>query len=100
MTHRYSKEVLVKIVQQAMVYQCACPAQVCKAINQVRELYAYQEDCLSRSDTDKAVHERIAATCVGNHAALEQCLEDVLKLEGWDLVTYEMPSNLGKLPRA
>jgi hypothetical protein len=24
----------------------------------------------------------------------------VLKLEGWDLTTYEMPSNLDKLPRA
>ncbi len=99
MTHRFSKEVLMRIVEQAMIYQCACPAQICKAISQVRELYAYQQDCLTMSDTDKAVHERIAATCARNHGELEQCLEDVLKLEGWDLTTYEMPSNLDKLPR-
>jgi hypothetical protein len=100
MTRRYSTEVLIKIVQQAMIYQCACPAQICKAINQVRDLYAYQEGCLTKSVTDKAVHERIAATCARNHADLEQCLADVLKLEGWNLTTYEMPANLNKLPRA
>lgn len=100
MTIRYSKEVLIKIVQQAMIYQCACPAQICKAIGQVRELYAYQQSCLIRNDTDKAVHERIATTCARNHADLEQCLEDVLTLEGWNLTTYEMPSNLDKLPPA
>ena len=99
MTQRFSQEILRKIVQQAMVYQCACPAQVCKAIGQVRELHAYQQDCLTRTDTDKAVHERIAATCARNHADLEQCLEDVLRLEGWDLTTFEMPAGLDKLPR-
>jgi len=99
MNLRYSKAQLIKIVQQAQVYQCACPAQVCKAINQVRELYAYQRDCLTQTDTDKAVHERIAASCARNHAELEQCLEDVLKLEGWDPVTLDMPPSLDKLPR-
>jgi len=100
MNQRFANEVLRKIVAQAMIYQCACPAQVCKAISQVRELYAYQQACLTKNATDRAVHERIAATCARNHAELEQCLEDVLKLEGWDLTTFKMPPNLDKRPLA
>ena len=100
MNQRYSRDTLVKIIEQAMIYQCACPAQVCKAIFQVRELHDYQLACLNRSETDRAVHERIAAACARNHAELEQCLEDVLRLEGWDPVTFLMPDHLAKLPRA
>lgn len=96
---RYPQEVLIKIVEQAMVYQCACPAQVCKAIRQVRELHTYQQQCLLRSDTDRAVHQRIAAACERNHAELEQCLDDVLRMEGWDLTTFAMPPGLNKAPR-
>lgn len=100
MNFRYSRESLVLIVEQAIIYQCACPAQICKAITQVRELHDYQRDCLTRTDTDRSVHERIAATCERNHAELEQCLADVLRLEGWDPVTLKMPDNLDKPPAA
>ncbi len=100
MNQRYPRESLVRIVEQAMVYQCACPAQVCKALFQIRDLHAYQVACASRNDTDRAVHERIAEACARNHAELEQCLEDVLRLEGWDPVTLTMPTTLDKLPRA
>lgn len=100
MKQRYPRESLVRIIEQAMIYQCACPAQVCKALFQIRELHAYQLACCTRSDTDHAVHERIAAACERNHAELEQCLEDVLRLEGWELDTLTMPESLNKLPRA
>jgi hypothetical protein len=93
---RYPQESLVHIVEQAIVYQCACPAQICKAITQVRDLYSYQRECLTQTDTDRSVHERIAEACARNHAELEQCLEDVLRLEGWDLTTLKMPENVEK----
>lgn len=100
MKTRYSRAQLIKIVEQAQLYQCACPAQLCKAIGQIRELHAYQRDCLTQTDTDREVHERIALSCEKNHAELERCLEDVLKLEGWNLATLDMPPGLDKLPRA
>ena len=93
---RYPKETLVRIVEQAIVYQCACPAQVRRALFQLRDLHQYQQDCLNRSDTDRAVHARIAAACERNHVELEQCLEDVLRLEGWDLQTFTLPPGLDK----
>lgn len=96
MKQRYSRESLVRIVEQAIIFECACPAQVCKAINQVRELYAYQRDCLTQTDTDHAVHQRIAESCARNHAELEQCLDDVLRIEGWDAATLTMPANVEK----
>lgn len=99
MNERYSRSKLVRIIEQAMIYQCACPAQVCKALFEVRKLYDYQQACLTRSETDRTVHERIAAACERNHAELEQCLEDVLRLEGWDPETLTMPAGLDKLPR-
>lgn len=97
---RYSRAQLIKIVEQAQVYQCACPAQICKAISQLRDLYEYQQECLTQTDTDRAVHERIALSCARNHAELEQCLEDVLQLEGWDPATLTMPPGLDKFRRA
>lgn len=93
---RYPREDLRKIIEQAMVYQCACPAQVCKAIGQMRELHKYQQDCLGDQDTDRAVHERIALAAERAHTELEQCLADVLRLEGWNAETLEMPANLNK----
>jgi hypothetical protein len=96
---RYPRESLHKIIEQAMIYQCACPAQICKAIGQMRELHKYQQACLNDHASDRVVHERIAAAAAAAHAELEQCLADVLKLEGWNLETLEMPDDLAKRRR-
>lgn len=93
---RYPRESLHKIVEQAMLYQCACPAQICKAIGQMRELHKYQQTCLNESDADRLVHERIAAAAAAAHAQLEQCLAEVLEIEGWHPETLAMPPDLQK----
>jgi leucyl aminopeptidase (aminopeptidase T) len=93
---QFSDEQLTRVLQQAAIYMCACPAQVCKAINQQRQLFAYQADCINGTDTDYVVHRRIAETVRKTHAELEICLRDVLQLEGWDMVTLEMPLALQK----
>jgi hypothetical protein len=94
METRFSNEVLTRILDQAMIYQCACPAQVCRSINELRGLFAYQADCLDLTDTDKAVHRRIVEAVKVSHAEMEKCLEDILRLEGWDMNTYQMPDAL------
>lgn len=100
MQPRYPREALRKIIEQAMIYQCACPAQICKAIGQMRELHKYQQECLVDQNTDRLVHERIALAAEKAHAELEQCLADVLRLEGWNVETLEMPADLAKRRRA
>lgn len=87
---------LATILDQSAIYSCACPAQLCQAINQQRQLFAYQETCLNRTSTDATVHRLIAETAQQNHENLEQCLRAVLELEGWDMETLTMPDNLGK----
>ncbi|MCK9636866.1 hypothetical protein V3O24_05370 [Methylobacter sp. Wu8] len=96
MNIRFSNEIITSILQQSLVYTCSCPAQVCKAINEQRALFNYQKQCLNLTDTDKAVHQAIADTVEKTHAQLEQCLEDVLRLEGWDMDTYQMPETMQK----
>jgi hypothetical protein len=91
---RFSNQMLTHILEQSMLLNCVCPAQVCKAINEQRTLYAYQERCLNNNETDKAVHQRIAETLRATHAQLEQCLYDILSLERWDLETCDMPDEL------
>ncbi len=90
----FSNQILMHILEQSMLLNCVCPAQLCKAINEQRALYAYQEHCLNSNETDKAVHRRIAETLRLTHAELEQCLSDVLRLEKWNLETYDMPDDL------
>jgi hypothetical protein len=94
MIQRFSDEVISKILDQSVFYQCACPAQVCKLINQQRDLFAYQTKCLDLTDTDRAVHQCIGDAVRRNHIEMEDCLEEILRLEGWDPSTYEMPEAL------
>ena len=94
MKMRFSQASLTKILDQSVLYQCACPAQVCRHISQQRALYAYQSECLNLTDVDLAVHRRIADAVRSNHAEMESCLEDILRMEGWDMETLEMPDVL------
>ncbi len=90
----FSNQILTHILEQSMLLNCICPAQLCKAITEQRALYVYQEQCLNSSETDKAVHQRIAQTLQLTHAELERCLHDILNLEQWNLETYDMPDTL------
>jgi hypothetical protein len=97
MPHRsYSTQDLRHIIEQATIYQCACPAQICTSLQAAHALYGYQQQCLSETSTDVAVHQRISATAERLVEELEQCLEDVLRLEGWDMETLTMPADLQK----
>lgn len=100
MNTRFTDEALSRVIDQSLIFQCACPAQVAKHILGLRDLHAYQRECLGATDTDAAVHRRIAADAEAAHGLLEGCLRAVLALEGWDLETLEMPATLQKVPRA
>jgi len=99
MKTQFSDTQLSQILDQSLIYQCACPAQVAKHIIGLRDLYAYQQGCLNQSDTDVAVHQRIAADAQRAHTVLEECLHEVLVLEQWDMQTLKMPVTLQKSPR-
>jgi len=90
----WSDEQVSRIIDQALIYQCACPAQVGKKIIALRRLYAYQNDCLNQTDTDCKVHECIAQATAKAHALMELCLRNVLELEGWDMQSLQMPEKI------
>lgn len=96
MKTQFSDTQLSYILDQSLIYQCSCPAQVAKHIIGLRDLYAYQQGCLNQTDTDVAVHQRIAADAQRAHAVLEGCLHEVLVLEQWDMHTLKMPVSLQK----
>lgn len=94
MNERYSAQQVSRILDQSLAYQCACPAQVCRTIFELRELYDYQVDCGNQTDEDEQVHATIAATTEQAHALMEECLARVLEIEGWDPATLAMPEKL------
>ncbi len=94
---RFSAVQLQRIIEEAIVYMCACPAQVAQQIQSLRGLYAYQSQCVSRGITLGEVHQRIAASTAHAHAEMECCLAGILELEGWDLETLTMPEGLRRL---
>lgn len=96
MKTNYTSEQLTHIRNQALIYQCACPAQVTVVVDAIRTLHEQQQICLNETDTDDAVHSRIKQSSLKAHAELEDCLTDILKLEGWDLETLKMPEYLKK----
>lgn len=93
---RFSDKQLEKIVDEATVYMCACPAQVAEEIRRLRYLVRYQENCDIQIDTDSVVHKSIAKAGLQALKVMEDCLDEVLDLEKWDRETLVMPDGLRK----
>jgi hypothetical protein len=89
------------INEQAALYTCACPLQVSLQITQLRKLFDYQKQCMelgvsSENPLQIDVHNRIAEATKQAHQLMEQCLDDVLELEGWDKAKLVMPEGIRK----
>ncbi|MGZ8227833.1 MAG: hypothetical protein ACXW0Q_12560 [Methylovulum sp.] len=88
---------LAIINDQAALYTCACPVHLSLQITNLRKLFDYQKMCmemdtLSESNMEMQVHQRIAEVAKQAHQLIEQCLDDVLDMEGWDRTKLEMPT--------
>lgn len=94
---RFTNAELQRIADQAMIYMCACPAQVAHEILALRELHGYQRACFSKGSALEAVHQRIAESTQQAHAEMERCLDAILDMEGWDRATMTMPAGLREL---
>lgn len=89
------------INDQAALYTCACPVQVSLQIISLRKLFDYQKQCMEMDSpgdngVDVQVHQRIAEVTKQAHQLMEQCLDEVLELEGWDRSKLEMPAGIRK----
>lgn len=93
---RFTNNQLRQINLQSILYLCSCPSQVGLQIDNLRKLHEYQAQCSDRERTDlqKKVHQRISEAAMAAHQIMEDCLQDVLDLEGWDPVTLQMPEGL------
>lgn len=98
MQQRFDATQMSKVLDQALVYQCACPAQVCRAIFELRDLHDYQLNCANDTTNDRAVHDAIAQSTERAHQVMEECLARVLEIEGWNMTTLIMPESLRKKP--
>jgi hypothetical protein len=98
MRQQFSSLQINRVMTQSLDYQCACPAQVCGAIVDLRELYDYQANCIADTATDRKMHEAIAAAASQAHEVLEDCLKQVLDMEGWNPETLELPEALKLKP--
>lgn len=98
MKEQFNATQISKVIDQALIYQCACPAQVCKAIFELRELYDYQMNCASDTANDATVHRAIAEATEKSHEIMEDCLRRILEIEGWDTATFELPESMKKKP--
>ena len=90
----YTDAELARVIEQGLIYMCACPAQVAEGLQKLRNLYHYQMDCLASSDNDPRVHQMIADSAIQAHAILQDCLDRVVEMEQWDRQTLTMPANL------
>ena len=92
----FSDAELGKVIEQSMIYMCACPAQVADSVRKLRELYRYQIRCISNPENDKAVHTEISKSTIAAHSTMQDCLVQIIALEGWDRQRLEMPEGLRK----
>jgi hypothetical protein len=88
---------LAIINNEAALYTCACPVHISMQITNLRKLFDYQKACMElppENDVQTEVHLRIAEVTKQAHQLMEQCLEDILDLEGWDMNKLEMPDGI------
>jgi hypothetical protein len=97
LSSHFSNQQLEQIIEEALIYMCACPAQVAEELLHLRKVFTYQKNCISEGSLLDDVHHRISDATQEAHAVMEKCLDDVLALEGWDLQTLRMPEGLRKL---
>jgi hypothetical protein len=91
---------LALINEQAAIFECACPVQVSIQISNLRKLFDYQKQCMDgtvESEMQAQVHQKIAQVTKHAHQLLEQCLDEILDLEGWDKDKMEMPASIRTL---
>lgn len=98
---KFSALQLSIINDQAALYTCVCPLQVSMQIASLRKLFDYQKECIaSETSSDNQVqiqvHHLIAEVTQQAHQLMEQCLDDILELEGWDRAKMEMPAGIRK----
>ena len=93
-TERFTDAQLEKIIEAGLIYMCACPAQVAEVTRKLRELHRYQLNCLEDPENCSIVHQTIAKHTAIAHDQMQDCLDEVLALEKWDLTTLEMPEDL------
>src|SRR5688572_2343433 len=98
MKEQFNPSQISKVIDQSLVHQCACPAQVCRAIFELRELHEYQMNCANDSVNDERVHKTIAEATEQAHQLMENCLKQILEIEGWDQVSLVMPESLKRKP--
>ncbi|WP_306607077.1 hypothetical protein [Azonexus sp.] len=91
---RFSDQEVEQIVEEATIYMCACPGQVAVQLRSLRELFRYQNACVLEPGNDLAVHQTIAEATARAHAIMEDCMDRVLTIEGWDRSTLKMPEGL------
>ena len=94
---KFSALQLATINAQTKIYPCACPMQVSLQIANLRKLYDYQQNCMDTpvsSEMQTQIHKRIAEATTKAHQIMEQCLDEILELEGWDRNTLEMPEGI------
>ncbi len=99
MKPRFDAEQVSRIIDQALMFQCACAAQLATTLLELRDLFDYEEKCREGADeSGRRVHDAIARAAREAHERMEQCLDEVLRLEGWDMATLTMPEGLRKKP--
>lgn len=95
-TFRYSSTQLQLILDEAGIYMCACPAQLAAQMMELRTLHQYQMNCMSEMPDMADSHRTIADAVFRAHALLEEALDRVLDIEGWDKISLKMPDGLRK----
>lgn len=94
---RFDDRQLERIIDEASIYMCACPAQVASEIRHLRELIRYQRECMRQETGPGLVHQTIEAHALKAHVVMEDCLDRILDIEGWDRITLKMPAGLRAL---
>lgn len=98
---KFSAYQLAIVNEQAALYDCACPIHVSLQIANLRKLFDYQQECIEKettadSEVQLQVHRRIAEVTRQAHELMEQCLDEILDLEGWDKTKMLMPTGIRK----
>lgn len=80
---RYSEVQLNKLTEVAGAVACECPKHISELITALNQFEDYSSDCVTQSDEDAELHQRLYDLTSQARATMEQALAEVLEVEGF-----------------
>lgn len=81
---RYTLAQLLRLAELSSNIACECPSHLSRLLLDLQAFERYSRECQNRDAADAAFHARLGAVSSRIRGELEEVLDELIRLEGWE----------------